>query len=128
MPESHCCFTLVSHPDPTPALPQDLPTLTVYRSGLVNLNGEATRRTHGPHAHVGLLPPARKGDCWRLDRRAGSPYRLRGRVDRGHLRFRARYRIDLLFADQPAGVTVLRFVLAPDPDSPELFRMQVARA
>jgi hypothetical protein len=107
-------------------LPQDVPTLTVYRSSLVNLNGEATRRTHGPHAHVDLLPPARRGDCWRLDRRLGSPYRLHGSTARGHLRFRARYRIDLLFANQPAEVNALRFVLEPDPNSPELFRLQAA--
>lgn len=107
-------------------LPQDVPTLTVYRNSLCNLNGEATRRTHGPHPHVDLLPPARKGDCWRLDRRQGSPYRLHGSTNRGHLRFRARYRIDLLFADQPATVTALRFVLAPDPASPELFQLQAA--
>jgi hypothetical protein len=107
-------------------LPQDVPTLTVYRSSLCNLNGEATRRIHNTHDHVDLLPPARKGDCWRLDRRQGSPYRLCSRADRGHLRFKARYRINLLFAEQPAEVTALRFVLAPDPNSPELFRLQAA--
>jgi hypothetical protein len=113
-------------PTSAKSLAQDVPTLTVYRSSLCNLNGEATRRTHGPHTHVDLLPPARKGDCWRLDRRAGSPYRLRSSTDRGHLRFRARYRIDLLFADQPAEVTALRFVLALDPENPELFRLKIA--
>lgn len=107
-------------------LSQDVPTLTVYRTSHCNLNGEATRRTHGPHAHVDPLPPARRGDCWRLDRRRGSPYRLHGSTARGHLRFRARYRSDLLFADQPAEVKALRFVLEPDPESPELFRLQVA--
>lgn len=108
------------------SLPQDVPTLTVYRTSHCNLNGEATRRTHRPHTHVDLLPPARRGDCWRLDRRAGSPYRLHGSTGQGHLRFRARYRIDLLFAGQPAEVTALRFVLESDPNSPELFRLQAA--
>jgi hypothetical protein len=103
-------------------LPQDVPTLTVYRTSHCNLNGEATRRTHGPHAHVDLLPPARRGYFWRLDRRRGSPYRLHGSTARGHLRFRS----DLLFAYQPAEVKALRFVLEPDPESPELFRLQVA--
>jgi hypothetical protein len=98
-------------------------TLTIYRNGLVNLNGDATRLMHTDHLCVDLLPPARARAPWRLDRRAGSPSQLVGRSDRGHLRFRAPYRTQLLFASQPEGVDRLLFHLEADPAHPDLFTL-----
>lgn len=77
-------------------------TLTVYRTGLINLNAKATRLMHRQHMEVDLLPPATARQPWRLDRRFGCGCKLVGRTDRRNLRFRAPYRAEVLFRDLPA--------------------------
>ncbi|WP_324671054.1 hypothetical protein [Hymenobacter sp. GOD-10R] len=104
----------------------DVPLLTVYRDGFVNLNGEATRLMHERHQQVDLLPPATRYVPWQLDRRAGSCCNLVGRNDRGSLRFRAPYRAALLFADQPESVKRIVFRLTPHTEHLDLYTLAAA--
>ncbi|MGI4736101.1 MAG: hypothetical protein ACRYG7_13070 [Janthinobacterium lividum] len=80
----------------------DTPLLTVYRNGLTNLNGEATRLL-GPAAAVLLLAPTTPGTRWQMLPRqspAGA-LPLSGRLDRGNVRFRAAALAAALFAAWP---------------------------
>jgi hypothetical protein len=103
---------------------QNIPLLTVYRSGLINLNGEATRLMHEHHLHVDLLPPPTRRQAWQLDRRQGAGCRLvKGGRSGSHLRFRAPYRADALFVDQPADVVRILFRLTPHTQYLDLYTL-----
>ncbi|UOQ53069.1 hypothetical protein [Hymenobacter cellulosivorans] len=103
---------------------QDLPLLTVYRSGIINLNGEATRLMHDAHLQVDLLPPASRRMPWQLDRRAGACCNLvAGGRNGSHLRFRAPYRAEALFADYPAEVTRIIFRITPNTQYLDLYTL-----
>jgi hypothetical protein len=84
----------------SPTLPA--PQLTVYRTGLVNLNVEATQLLRRAKA-IRLLAPTTPGTHWQLlprkDALAG--YVLCGRPDRGNVRFRAAPLAAALFAAFP---------------------------
>ncbi len=85
-------------------MPAYLPTatLTVYRDGRTNLNGEATRLLY-PAVAVLLLPPTTPGTRWQVLPRqspAGA-IALCGRLDRGNVRFRAPALAAALFAAWP---------------------------
>lgn len=77
-------------------------TLTVYRNGHVNLNGEATRLLPTAAA-VLLLPPTTPGTRWQLLPRqsAAGATVLSGRPDRGNVRFRSAALAAALFAALP---------------------------
>ncbi|QIX61847.1 hypothetical protein HER32_11910 [Hymenobacter sp. BT18] len=93
---------------------QDVPMLTVYRNGYVNLNGEATRLMHDRHRQADLLPPVNARHPWQLDRRAGASCNLlKGGRDGSHLRFSAPYRAAELFRQQPASVKRIVFRITP---------------
>lgn len=79
------------------------PTLTIYRTGLVNLNGEATRLLPSYAAGVQLLPPTTPGTYWHLvpRRNLDGAFTLCGRPDRGNVRFRAASFAAALFAALP---------------------------
>lgn len=85
-------------------MPTYLPaaTLTVYRDGQTNLNGDATRLLTGA-AGVMLLPPTTPGTRWQLLPRltAAGAYVLSGRPDRGNVRFRSPLLAAALFAALP---------------------------
>lgn len=82
--------------------PNEPATLTVYRDGLVNLNGEATRDL-SPAAAVLLLAPTTPGTRWQLLARhtAAGAHVLSGRPDRGNVRFRCPALAAALFAAWP---------------------------
>lgn len=90
--------------------------LTVYRNGLVNLNGEATRAMSHNAASLLLLPPTRTEPRWLLLPAAegvAGDIRLHGRADRGNLRFRAPGLALALFAALPEGQDSLRLFCEP---------------
>ena len=94
----------------------DTPALTLYRNGLANLNGEATRQLPAGCTTLLLVPPNRASQYWVLVPATGGllgDIPLVGRADRGNLRFRARSLAVALFAalgrEQPA----LHLVLEP---------------
>ena len=99
------------------------PILTVYRSGLVNLNLEATRLMHAHHGGVDLLPPATRRQGWQLDRRAGACCNLFSHAQSGNLRFRAPYRADALFAGYGPEVRRIRFRLTPSTQFLDLYTL-----
>ena len=78
------------------------PQLTVYRDGLTNLNGEATRAL-GHAVAVLLLPPTTPGTFWQLVpcRQPAGAIVLAGRGDRGNVRFRAAALAAALYAAMP---------------------------
>jgi ABC-type molybdate transport system permease subunit len=92
------------------------PILTAYRSGLVNLNLEATRVLPSSADALLLLPPARLGAHWILipgiDGVCGD-VRLVGRADRGNVRFRAPAFVASLFAALPLRQDTLRLAMEP---------------
>jgi len=85
-------------------MPAYLPaaTLTLYRDGQTNFNGEATRLL-GPAVAVLLLPPTTPGTRWQLLPRqsAAGALALSGRADRGNVRLRAAALAAALFAALP---------------------------
>ena len=85
-------------------MPAYLPaaTLTVYRDGQTNLNGDATRLL-ADAAGIMLLPPTTPGTRWQLLPRstATGAYMLSGRPDRGNVRFRSPLLAAALFAALP---------------------------
>jgi hypothetical protein len=92
---------------------ESTPILTVYRSGLVNLNAAAAELTLGVH-YVNLESPDRARDVWRLSL-VGGRAKLVGRRDRCSIRFRAPQRARELYRSQDDDVDGLAFVLQPDP-------------
>jgi hypothetical protein len=106
-------------------LPQDVPTLTVYRSSLVNLNGEATRLLPKGTESGLLLPPIPARPRWALltgQSGFAGDFRLYGRADRvGTLRFRAPSLALALFAALPPDQPTLRLRLVPDSTYGGLF-------
>ncbi len=106
---------------------QTTPRLTVYRTGLINLNGEATRLMHTHHVDVDLLPPIRERDAWQLDRRRGSGALLAGGHGRGILRFRAPARVEQLFAQHPPAVVRLCFELCPAREGLDLYELRTVQ-
>lgn len=96
---------------------QETPQLTVYRNGLVNLNGEATRALSAKDAEtLLLLPPTRTESRWLLLPAAegvSGDIRLHGRADRGNLRFRAPGLAVSLFAALPPSQEALRLHCEP---------------
>lgn len=81
-----------------------MPQLTLYRDGLANLNGDATRTLPAGADSLLLLPPAGPRRRWLLlPASAGveGEIRLIGRADRGNLRFRAPALAVALFAALP---------------------------
>lgn len=103
---------------------QDVPMLTVYRDGAINLNGEATRLMHGRHSQVDLLPPVNARQSWQLDRRAGASCNLlKGGRNGTHLRFSAPYRARELFAGQPAEVSRIVFRITPNTQYLDLYTL-----
>jgi hypothetical protein len=124
--------TLLSAPTGTapkttyPPMPliHHVPLLTVYRNGMINLNGEATRLMHERHLRVDLLPPVNRRQPWLLDRRAGASCNLlAGGRNGSHLRFSAPYRAALLFAGQAPNVKRLLFRLTPHPHDGDLYTL-----
>lgn len=106
---------------------QNVPMLTVYRDGKINLNGEATRLMHKRHLQVDLLPPATRYVPWQLDRRVGAACNLlKGGRNGSHLRFRAPYRADALFAEHPATVSRIVFRLTPHTEYLDLYTLAAA--
>ena len=104
---------------------REWPTLTIYRDGLANLNGLATELLRQA-ATVALVPPpptkpGQLAKAWQLH--AGGVLPLVGRCDRGLLRFRDRQGAAVLFADRPAGVLVLNYILTPEPGHADRFRL-----
>ncbi|OGX81995.1 hypothetical protein BEN47_05080 [Hymenobacter lapidarius] len=96
----------------------DVLTLTLYRDGLANLNGEATRALPAGAASLLLLPPNRASPHWVLVPATGGllgDIQLVGRSDRGNLRFRAPSLAVALFAAVPREQPALRLVLEPAP-------------
>lgn len=95
-----------------------LPTLTIYPTGLTNLNGEATRAL-ADAAAVLLLPPTTPGTRWQLipRKQATGAYPLCGRTDRGNVRFRAAPLAASLFAALP-----------PDHTGPVYMELQPAES
>ncbi|RZK31619.1 MAG: hypothetical protein EOO57_16080 [Hymenobacter sp.] len=93
------------------------PQLTVYRNGLVNLNGEATRAfTIKGADSLLLLAPTRTEPQWLLLPAAegvSGEIRLHGRADRGNLRFRAPGLALALFAALPPEQDALRLLCEP---------------
>lgn len=103
---------------------QNVPLLTVYRSGIINLNGEATRLMHDTHLQVDLLPPSKGRSPWQLDRRCGASCNLlKGGRGGSHLRFFAPLRADLLFMDQPEEVTRIIFRITPNTQYLDLYTL-----
>ena len=103
---------------------QDVPMLTVYRSGLINLNGEATRLMHQHHLAVDLLPPVNSRQAWQLDRRAGAGATLvSGGRNGSHLRFRAPYRAAELFRPYAADVERIVFRITPHTQFLDLYTL-----
>ncbi|TGD82856.1 hypothetical protein [Hymenobacter wooponensis] len=103
---------------------QDVPMITVYRSGIINLNGEATRLMHDTHLQVDLLPPVNARASWQLDRRAGACCNLlKGGRNGSHLRFSAPYRAAELFREQPASVTRIIFRITPHQQYLDLYTL-----
>ena len=102
---------------------QNTPRLTVYRTGLVNLNGEAIHLMHSGHFDVDLLPPIRERDAWQLGRRRGCGALLAGGHGRGILCFRAPARADALFAELPAETTRVTFEVLPVRNGLELYQL-----
>jgi hypothetical protein len=101
-----------------------VPLLTVYRNGMINLNGEATRLMHERHRRVDLLPPVNRRQPWLLDRRAGARCKLlAGGRNGSHLRFSAPYRAALLFAAEAPSVKRLLFRLTPHPHYGDLYTL-----
>lgn len=91
------------------------PHLTLYRSGLVNLNGEATRCLQKAKTLL-LLPPTRTEPRWLLLAAAEGvtgELTLHGRSDRGNMRFRAPGLALALFAALPATQDSLRMLCEP---------------
>jgi hypothetical protein len=97
---------------PTPATP----TLTIYRDGLANLNGQATAMLSRTEA-VMLLPPGGPRVRWVLVpalpdlEGLADKVRLVGRADRDHLRFRYPALALALFAALPLTQKALRLQL-----------------
>lgn len=108
-----------AHPAPTekpPPAHQDAPALTLYRDGLANLNGEATRALPSQATDLVLWPPTTRRRQWLLlpaDGELAGDIRLVGRTDRGSLRFRAPALAVALFAALPETQQSLRLQLEP---------------
>lgn len=92
------------------------PTLTIYRDGLANLNGQATAMLAKTES-VMLLPPGGPRLRWvivpalRDLEGLADKVRLVGRADRDHLRFRYPALALALFAALPQGQKALRLQL-----------------
>jgi hypothetical protein len=97
----------------------EAPLLTIYRSGLVNLNGEATRALAAKEAEsISLLPPSRQAPNWMLipaSEGLPGPVPLHTRSDRGNMRFRTYELAVGLFAALPKRCKSLRLQLEPGP-------------
>jgi hypothetical protein len=92
----------------------ETPQLTVYRNGLVNLNGEATRLLSTDSLR--LLDPTRSEPHWLLlaHPQLVGDIKLRGRADRRrHLRFRHPDFAIALFAGVPTGQEQVRMLVEP---------------
>jgi hypothetical protein len=99
-----------------PPVHQEVPALTLYRDGLANLNGEATRALPAHGQALMLLPPTTSRRQWLLlpaDGELAGDIRLIGRPDRGNLRFRSSHLAVSLFAALPAAQGSLRLQLEP---------------
>jgi len=94
----------------------NIPQLTIYRDGLANLNGEATRALPPGTESLLLLPPTRQAGWWMAipatAALAGNTP-LHGRADPGNMRFRAYELAVALFAALPAARKSVRLALQP---------------
>lgn len=120
------------HPPATsyaqPISAREWPTLTLYRDGLANLNALATELLRAV-THVALVEPApvqrgRLPKAWQLHGNTGADgLPLIAHGTRVTTRFRAPLSARLLFADLPAEVERLSFVLTPEPGHAQRFRL-----
>lgn len=96
---------------------REKPTLTLYRDGLANLNGEATRLLSKVSDSISLFAPAGPRRRWVLrpaTEDLPGEVKLVGRTDRSrHLRFRYPALGLALFAALPESQQALRLVLEP---------------
>lgn len=96
-----------------------IPALTLYRDGLVNLNGDATRVLKNGQRELMLLPPATTRPRWMLLPSIpglGLEINLIGWAARDrHLRFRAPALAVAVFAALPPEATSIRLALDPLP-------------
>jgi hypothetical protein len=95
---------------------QETALLTVYRTGNVNLNHEATRVLTQHGLSFRLLPPTNLEPRWFLlpaTQGLSGDVKLHGRTDRWNLRFRAPTLAIALFAALPAGQSTLSLLLEP---------------
>ncbi len=99
------------------------PMITVYRSGIINLNGEASKLMCRHHLQVDLLPPVNGRQGWQLDRRAGSPCNLLRGGRGSSFRFSAPYRAAELFRNIPQNLSSVCFCLAPATEGLELYAL-----
>jgi hypothetical protein len=103
------------------------PLLTLYPSGLANLNGNASRLLPKGTDCFLLLPPTLTRPRWAMlagPSALAGDIKLAGRSDRpGALRFRAPELALSLFAALPAEQTALRLRLEPEVARLDLFQL-----
>ena len=95
---------------------QENPLLTVYRTGNVNLNHEATRVLTKACNSFRLLPPTQLEPRWFLlpaTEGLTGDVKLHGRTDRWNLRFRATGLAIALFAALPESQDSLSLLVEP---------------
>jgi hypothetical protein len=106
---------------------QDAPIVTLYPSGLANLNGDASRLLPKGTDCFLLLPPTPTRPRWAMlvgPSALAGDIKLTGRSDRlGALRFRAPQLALSLFAALPGEQTALRMRLEPEPTRSDLFQL-----
>jgi hypothetical protein len=105
----------------------DAPTVTLYRAGLANLNGDASRLLPKGTDCLMLLPPTLARPRWAIlvgPTALAGDIKLAGRSDRlGMLRFRAPQMAIALFAALPDEQTTLRLRLEQEATLPTLFQL-----